>query len=481
MCRFVEKIKSTNDMRTIRFFFISLLFLFSCHLWAQMPTVPAPPGPEVCQNCDTLILKEGQPALLYITVGQYFPENTPYEREFSFEKNPFRWAYQQDVREFQELKLNFPFVQHVYNNSYIVVENDKHQALNLLNQGVLFKGVLYWSGLSDDEVALIGGDVMLTEKISEAAGLDMMSSYIPTFIADSIFVERMMVGTGFTPSENMKREALNFAVKHLAGRDLEFYDILNLDYTSIKRFVLSLNVEGKKRDIILEFDWTKQQIVYKENDNGKISEAKMLLLKNNLPAREFYMNEESSGSKNEPLSQEIDNSTYYNYKGDTLISYSQAGMSVYKLYDKLFLEVKGFSTNLQDANTNSASVDFYKRKMLQQQKITVTKDGHGGYCSFTEDLFTTHNTYDNKTCYSNTTYSLPYVKKVTYYEGSIGSGEPEGYNNTSMLRISDNEVMMVWESASRKRIYTLKSENNTWKKLIYSNGGHEVEYDIIIE
>lgn len=302
---------------------IFLFFMFYENLSAQIYPQAQPqmqPDYKFCQNCDTLLLEEEKPCIIFYEI---FPVwNNTYNHSIKGYDNPIRKGSLME-REWKELATNYPDIKKLYINNHCQVEvpNFKWETFNFLCQACSFTGFFYWSGNFPDPCIKSDKFSGLTELVSDTRNEKKTSSYINEYPFDSLAFVQMQ--NSLSPSQKVRD---NLRYLPLPGNDLlEYFPHQFIHLDNVRKICIGDETFQKTR---VEIDFNKDQTINKAE----------LYKDNKLVARKTLTFTYTDG-----LLKTVDDGTvrHYFYKEDTVFTMTQhrdvAYVSKYVLKENTFL------------------------------------------------------------------------------------------------------------------------------------------------
>lgn len=356
-----------------------LLFYTGLHLHAQAPTFYGDRDKEakrICKTCDSLTAAPQQPVIFFLDIHYNYDESAQRFREMK--KQPF--LLEVPEREYAELKKQWGEqydVQLLFNNMLLKIPNEQQQQFDFRDQLKDYRGLVFWSGNPKDKAVEIDGKTMLTEQLAAHLRMDKKSSYMATFIQDSLAVLRYK--KAFSPSEAIRKniQALLYEQVNIELELLNPAIFLNL--SGVKTFTGSAD-EFKYR-FTFEYNAKGQLVKFYEVSKGEKENETVITYEQDMPRKI------SKG----------DNHTWFNYAGDTVIRTTEQDIDLYQLNNKLFLYTGGYSI------ADGYYVDRYADKILSSTTSKVADHCVITYRSYNQQQL-------SKTCYNNDGYQLPFKR-----------------------------------------------------------------------
>ncbi|RZL49373.1 MAG: hypothetical protein EOP00_07155 [Pedobacter sp.] len=393
---------------------------------------------SICAECDTLTLQSNKPSIIIYDVKWMANSESKTYKEQPTEKDLTQSYYalsRINRREWDELRRNFPednFNYHyVYRNTFINIPNKKQQTLNLLNRQNRHEGFLYWSGKENDSTLNKKVMTRLTEAVAKARGENKISSYYSSFAKDSTDIERL---------QQTKKPSINLVDNMNTLLQEEIFDetILPIQF---------FNIHNVKQITIQSVKEQNKRIVLKLNEKGQLiqlnerTDSTTISYQDNLPIKAIdrYKN---------PIN--------FYYQGDSLIIKKNDYLKIYRLVDKMFIEVK----------TYNISKESYEKMTLENgSEIKLSKDPNLCVTEFIDER-----DYASKICYSNTNWQLPLTVSNSNSQGN------NSYKSNFTYKINEEQNLVledVNEYKSTRRAYMITDKKPASIKSTIKRGNEQ--------
>lgn len=374
------RIPSKKKSSYKRFALVFVLLIYTgLHLQAQAPTSYVERDKEakrICKTCDSLTAAPQQPVIFFLDIHNNYSESE--QRFKEMKKQPF--LLEVPKREYAELKKQWGEqydVQLLYNNMLLKIPNDQYQQFDFRDQLKDYRGLVFWSGNPKDKAMKIDGNTMLTEQLAAHLGMNKQSSYIATFIQDSLAVIRYK--KAFSPSDAVRKniQALLYDQINIEPELLNPAIFLNL--SGVKTFTGS--AEEFKYQFTFEYNAKGQLVKCYEIAKGEKENETVITYEQDMPRKMTRGN----------------NLIWFNYAGDTVIRITEQDMEWYQLSNKLFLYTGSYTI------ANGYYVNRYTDKILSSMISKVEN-----HCVVTYKPYNQQQV--SSTCYNNDNYQLPFKR-----------------------------------------------------------------------
>ncbi len=393
---------------------------------------------KICTDCDTLKIEKNKKHIIIYDVYTRVDYDSRAYRKQPTQADLDKGNYMLKgvkKREWDELRKNFSpkdyTYHHVYRNTYIQVENDKKQVLNLLDRSNSELGFVYWSGKPAEDIFENKRMALLTEFLSSKIGLNKKSAYYSQFVKDSLAIEHFQKPG--IPSSMIAENINTSLIDKIFGEPVFPTQFFNLK--KVETMNMQSAAAGQNKKISLRFDkighLTK---VIERNDTTVIS------YKNGLPS----------------TIKERNNDMELLYRGDTLVVKEQNYLTIYKLINKTFFEIRKYNIGKAD----------YDRVLLSGAFANSVVEKTGSVCSKKEEI---DGERIIEECYSNTDWKLPLTIQYKSYVAGRNS------KNETVFRKEGNALVVenINEYKSIKVEYGLVEGKPASIKSSFKRGGDD--------